>query len=102
MKAGDLLTPVTVMVTVLTFLWTIRKDLRTAKGAEADKVRNAASKSLGKLERWKEMALWITETSSRYSSTQAISYSGNSTSIRREITCGWVYRVPTYRAERDF
>jgi hypothetical protein len=57
-KVGDLLTPITVFLSVLTFAWTIRKDIRSRLSAEADLVRGAAAKALGKLERWKELALW--------------------------------------------
>lgn len=57
-KAGDLLTPITVLITVLTFAWTIRKDLNSRRAMEADRIRGAASKALGKLDRWKELALW--------------------------------------------
>jgi hypothetical protein len=57
-KAGDLLTPITVFLSVLTFAWTIRKDLQSRRSVEADRVRGAAAKALGKLDRWKELALW--------------------------------------------
>ncbi len=57
-KIGDLLTPITVFLSVLTFAWTIRKDIASRRSAEADRVRGAAAKALGKLERWKELVLW--------------------------------------------
>jgi hypothetical protein len=57
-KAGDLLTPITVFLSVLTFAWTIRKDLQSRQSVEADRVRAAAAQALGRLDRWKELALW--------------------------------------------
>jgi hypothetical protein len=57
-KIGDFLTPISLIITVLTFAWTIRKDIVTRQGTEADKVRAAAAKALGKLQRWRELALW--------------------------------------------
>ena len=57
-KAADFLTPITVFISMLTFVWTLRKDIEARRSTEATKIRESAAAALGKLERWKELALW--------------------------------------------
>ena len=57
-KLADFLTPVSLLVTVCGFVWSIYKDRKSREAADADRIRAAASKALGKLQRWKEVALW--------------------------------------------
>ena len=56
-KASDLLTSLTIVVSVVALLvsWTKDQDVRTRE--QADKVRTAAAKTIAKLERWEAIQL---------------------------------------------
>src|SRR5262245_10610914 len=54
-KLSDLLTVGSILVAAAALLITWRKDRRLRKREYADKVRQASSRALGTLERWKEL-----------------------------------------------
>jgi hypothetical protein len=54
---GNILTVVTILVSVSAVLLSLAKDRRTRERDLADRVRGAAARALAKLERWQELAL---------------------------------------------
>jgi hypothetical protein len=56
-NVGNILTVVTILVSVSALLLSLAKDRRTRERDLADRVRGAAAKTLAKLERWQELAL---------------------------------------------
>jgi len=54
---GNILTILSIFVLVIALLIPWSKDQRIRKKDHADKVRNAAGKTLAKLERWEELSL---------------------------------------------
>jgi hypothetical protein len=57
-KVGDLLTSVSILVSVLALVITLGKDREVRRKEQADKVRSVASRTLGKMERWSKLALF--------------------------------------------
>jgi len=58
-KVGDILTSLSILIsaTVLVRAWA--KDRKDRNKELADKIRNAAAKTLAKLDRWQELSLWF-------------------------------------------
>lgn len=57
LKAGDLLTSITIAISVVTLVLTLAKDRATRVTEEANKVRTAAATTLAKLDRWQQVEL---------------------------------------------
>ena len=57
-KVGDLLTSVSILVSVLALVITLGKDRQVRQKDQADKVRGVAARTLGKVERWSKLALF--------------------------------------------
>jgi hypothetical protein len=57
-EVGHILTSVTIALSVLALLISRAKDRRTREHELANAVRGAAARTLAKLERWEELALW--------------------------------------------
>ena len=58
-KIGDILTFLTIIVSVIALLSVWLKEMQIRNKEKADKVRTAAAKTVAKLERWKELSLWF-------------------------------------------
>ena len=56
-KAGDILTSVTVLLAVITLVVSLAKDRATRVTDQANKVRSAAATTLVKLDRWQALQL---------------------------------------------
>jgi hypothetical protein len=56
-KAGDLLTAFTVLISFGVLITTLWKEIHANRSTQVDRIRAAASKTLGKLERWRDLAL---------------------------------------------
>jgi hypothetical protein len=57
-KVGDLLTSVSVLVSIVALLIAWSKDIQLRRSEQANKVRGAAAETLAKLERWQEISLF--------------------------------------------
>jgi hypothetical protein len=57
LKAGDVLTSLTIIVSVVALITTLTKERDTRTREQADRVRVAAAKTLAKLERWQSLQL---------------------------------------------
>jgi hypothetical protein len=58
-KLGDLLTSISIIISLVGLLLSLSKDRRLRKKEHADRIRAAASKTLAKLQRWQELSLWL-------------------------------------------
>lgn len=56
-KIGDFITASAILLSLISLLISLRKDRNLRKREQADKVRNAAARTLAKLDRWKEITL---------------------------------------------
>ncbi len=54
---GDILTIFAISISLFTLLHAMQKDRALRKKEQADKVRNAAAKTIAKLDRWRELSL---------------------------------------------
>jgi hypothetical protein len=61
LDVGNLLTSLTILVTLAALLNAVAKDRRTRDREFADRVRTAAAKTLGKLERWQQLSARLYE-----------------------------------------
>ena len=60
-KAGDLLTVFTILISFVALITTLWKEIHANRSTQVDRIRAAAAKTLGKLERWRDLALWYYE-----------------------------------------
>lgn len=60
-QAGELLTALTVLISFVALLTTLWKEIHANRSTQVDRIRAAAAKTLGKLERWRDLALWYYE-----------------------------------------
>ena len=58
-KVGDILTSLSILISATVLLRAWAKDRRDREKELADKIRNAAAKTLAKLDRWQELSLWF-------------------------------------------
>jgi hypothetical protein len=58
-EVGDILTSLSIVISVIALLTAWSKDRYLRRKEQANKVRNAAAKTLAKLERWRGLSLWI-------------------------------------------
>lgn len=58
-EIADILTFLTIIVSIVALLKVWLKEIRIRKKEKADKIRTAAAKTVAKLERWKELSLWF-------------------------------------------
>ncbi len=58
-KVGDILTSLSILISAAVLLRAWTKDRRDRDKELADKIRNAAAKTLAKLDRWQELSLWF-------------------------------------------
>jgi hypothetical protein len=56
-KIGDFITASAILLSLVSLLISLRKDRNLREREQADKVRNAAARTLAKLDRWKEISL---------------------------------------------
>jgi hypothetical protein len=56
-KIGDFITAFAILLSLVSLLISLREDRRLLKREQADRVRNAAARTLAKLDRWKEISL---------------------------------------------
>lgn len=56
-KIGDVLTSLTIFISLIFFIISMNKDRNLRRKQQADNVRNAAAGTIGKLDRWKEASL---------------------------------------------
>jgi hypothetical protein len=56
-KVGDVLTSLTIFISLIFFIISMNKDRSLRRKQQADNVRNAAARTIGKLDRWKEISL---------------------------------------------
>ncbi|HOO52640.1 MAG TPA: hypothetical protein PLM24_02515 [Methanothrix sp.] len=56
-KVGDILTSLTIFVSLIFFIISMNKDRNLRRKQQADNVRNAAAKTISKLDRWKEASI---------------------------------------------
>ena len=55
---GDILTTASILVSLIALLYSWSKERNLRKKEQADKIRNAAARTLSKLERWQELTGW--------------------------------------------
>ncbi len=58
-KAGDILTSLSILISLIALLVAWAKDRKMRNKEQADKVRSAAARTLSKLERWRELNIWF-------------------------------------------
>lgn len=56
-KMGDLLTILTIIITLSTILYSLKKERALRRKEQADKVRTAGARTIAKLDRWRELSL---------------------------------------------
>lgn len=56
-KVGDILTSFSIIISALGLIYILSKDRSLRQKERADKIRNAASETLAKLDRWRELSL---------------------------------------------
>lgn len=56
-KIGDLLTSITLLISMISILYTLRKERILHQREQADRVRKAAAQTIAKLDRWSELSL---------------------------------------------
>lgn len=59
LKLSDFITAVSVLISAMALVYAWNKDFSLKEREQANQVRDAASKTLAKLERRKELSLWI-------------------------------------------
>jgi hypothetical protein len=58
-KVGDVLTSLSILISLVALLIAWAKDRQIRKRDQADRVRKAAAQIIAKLERWKELNIWF-------------------------------------------
>jgi hypothetical protein len=58
-KIGDFITASAILLSLVSLLTSLRKDRNLREREQADRVRNAAARTLARLDRWKEISLLI-------------------------------------------
>jgi hypothetical protein len=58
-KAGDVLTSLSILISLVALLIAWAKDRKIRRKEQADRVRTAAAQIVAKLERWKELNMWL-------------------------------------------
>lgn len=58
-KAGDVLTSLSILISLVALLIAWAKDRKIRRKEQADRVRTAAAQIVAKLERWKELNVWF-------------------------------------------
>lgn len=68
-KAGDVLTSLTVTISVIALVLSLAKDRSSRTIDQANKVRSAAASAIVKLDRWQGLQLSLTKSFNQYSSS---------------------------------
>src|SRR5205809_6148245 len=58
-KIGDVLTALSILLSLIALLSALAQERALRRRDQADKIRNAAAKTLTKLERWQELNNWF-------------------------------------------